>query len=250
MWEGDYLELVDELVHRWSSLVTPIFGNGKRPGEMEGVGSGFVLSHMGKFYLVTARHVVETLKNQYEHQVVNIFGKGLHLGGRGFKTDESFDIAITDLSYSELKSLGFEKIQSFPLMTDSSWMPTGVFVVMGYPASKNILNVKYGKIDRKLHSFTVGLCTTANVPTNIVNAIVFDYDRNGMLYSNQSLAAPPALRGMSGGPALQVVVNNNGTTPRVGLSLYGVLCEWHEKRCAIVAAPSAAIAELISWSPL
>lgn len=161
-----------------------------------------------------------------------------------FFTDPKNDLAFAPIEDALIKN-GVSSIFAIDLTSKNYALErTGYHLLMGYPASKNKLDPRWGKVDRMLLSITaVENAEKKSQIKAISDPIVFDFDPKKQLDSFfKPTGQPPHPYGMSGGPALEVRFSN---TAGEGFGLYvtltGVLVEWHENKRAIVAASSESL---------
>lgn len=251
--------LVDVAISTWGPVVVPIYGNVKRSGnDLDAVGSAFLVSTGLRLYLVTALHVLHDIQKKFGPYVVaNISGKGVSLAGVAFEISNHYDVAVAHLSDEWLAAAGLESgtLKAFPMRTNLNWSPTGLFLLLGYPATKNLIKGLYGKTNRHLYSISTSQVDGKSVSTQVENPLIFDYDHENVVNSEQKKLGPqPNLRGMSGGPALQLLADP-ADSRRFSVSCEGVLSEWPWRDRAVVASSMANVCELISryekkWVPV
>lgn len=233
--------LVDDAVAKWADIVVPIFVDSEKSDKAaNGLGSAYLCSHGEHFFLVTALHVI-TDANKSNLQVANINGKGVDIGGLRFHVLETHDLAVAELEPEWFHEKGVTKIKAARLRNDlSGWQRTGIFVAIGYPETKNRLDMRYEKLDRYCLSITVSIQKHSTVSTSIQDAIHLSYDPKTVINSyGEKLGPQPDLYGMSGGPCLELL-RSTDTKPTYSLDPIGVLTEWHKKDRTIIAAPLSA----------
>ena len=235
------VEIFDALAERWQNIVVPFLTNGKKSRTgARGFGSGFMATYRGVHFLVTAKHVLdETIR--HGTCAININDHVLLLENMDFFTDPDNDLAFTPIQDALLRNK-VERVLAIDLTPGFEVRESlGYHLLMGYPASKNKLDSRWGKVDRTLLSITAQK-SEAEHPwvKKISDPVVFNYDPKKQIDSTfQPTGQPPQPYGMSGGPALEVRFSG---TYEEGYSFFvtlsGVLVEWHENKRAIVAASS------------
>ncbi|MBW9335680.1 hypothetical protein FEE59_19385 [Herbaspirillum sp. RU 5E] len=212
-----------------------------------GFGSAFILHVDDQLYLVTAMHV---LSEWYELIRLNkpvvgfINDKACVMHKLEFLTSKEFDLAVALLSEAWLDEAGVSDIRAIPLLQDIQNVPTGVYLAMGCPSSRNVIRPEYNKHNRTVHSLTVSPAPTPKA-SGIANGLGFGYDpKNSVNSEGKNLGGRVDLHGMSGGPVFELAFSAHlgGTIPM----LTGVLCEWHEIERKIVASPLEAVLVLIA----
>jgi len=243
----ELLEAVEQVIADWSDIVVPIFVDSEKTDQAaNGLGSAYFCAEEHRMFLVTALHVI-TDANKSKLQIANINGKGVDLGGLPFRVIKSHDVAVAELSDEWIHSKGIESIKAAPIRRDlSGWRKTGIYAAIGYPGTKNRLDMRYGKVDRYCHSISLKALEGCSITTQIQDALLFSYDHKNVINSaGEPLGPQPDLFGMSGGPCLELLLSN-GTHPTYSFHPVGVLTEWHRKERAIVAAPLGAYFSCLS----
>lgn len=242
---------VDRLVEKWASVVAPIFVNSVKSAlAADGLGSSFLVTTGQNLYLVTALHVVQDA-NRFRHQIANIGGKAVDLGGLPFRISTAHDVAVVHLTDQWLVQVGLDevKLEALPVKVDGEWEATGIFVLLGYPASKNRLDGRFDQLTRRMLSITTESAKGTPIATPVQGPIFFSYDHTKIINSELAKLGPqPALQGMSGGPALHLLARQNPDGEyNFTFSCEGVLCEWHKSQKIVVAAPFSIVKDLIEW---
>jgi hypothetical protein len=242
-------EPIDQAVKVWEPVVVPIFVNSKKSSQaVDGVGTAYLITTGPNLYLVTALHVLETA-NKSTYKIANIQGKAVSLGGLSFKISKQCDVAVAHLSNAWLTKagLGEDAIKALPLITDTSWSATGIFLLLGYPAKKNEIDGRYGKLTRYLFSITATGAEGKSVATKVKNPIFFEYDHKNAVNSQLvNLGEKAAMYGMSGGPALELLKKHRNGEFVFSVSCAGVLCDWFKATKTVVASSMANVKQLIT----
>ena len=229
---------IDKAIEKWSDIVVPIFVSSEKSDQAaNGLGSAFLCEEGNCKFLVTALHVV-TEANKSKLQVANINGKGVDIGGLPFRVMKNHDVAVVELSDEWFQSKEIKSVKTAPLGRDlSAWTKTGLYFAIGYPGTKNRLDMRYGKIDRYCQSISVTALDAYSFKTPIQDAMCFSYDHKKVFDSTGKLLGPqPDLNGMSGGPCLELL-SSMSLPKKHSFHPVGVLTEWHKKERVIVAAP-------------
>lgn len=242
------LEVIEQAIAAWSDIVVPIFVESEKTDRAaNGLGSAYLCAEGNRMFLVTALHVV-TDANKSKLQVANINGKGVDLGGLPFHVLESHDVAVAELREEWIQSQGITSIKAAPIGRDlSNWRRTGIYVAIGYPGTKNRLDMRYKKVDRHCYSISLTPLDRGAINTPIQDALFFSYDHKNVINNaGVKLGQQPDLYGMSGGPCLELLLSS-ASAPSYSFCPVGVLTEWHEKERAIVAAPLSAYFSCLSY---
>jgi hypothetical protein len=247
-FEEDSVEFIDELVKRWGQLVIPFFSsNPKSKTGAIGFGSGFLVRFSGKHYLVSALHVINDAL-AHGTVVLNIKGKGIVLENLEFFIDSDNDIAAAPIDEFLIRN-GINSVPAVELDNEkSSFEPLGFHLLMGYPGTKNKLDTKWNKVDRKLYSITAEICSAEpEVNTEISDHVLFNFDPKNQVDSNLKPAGkPPQLYGMSGGPAFEIHAKRVSEDElKFYVRLVGVLVEWHQNKKVVIAAKKEALTSLL-----
>lgn len=241
---------IDELTARWGNIVVPIFTdrrNSTNKSLIDGFGSAFVLSHRDNIFLVTALHVITGL-NRSNIKIANINGVSVNLAGMDFITSVEYDIAISHLSQQLLRRFNIQRIAALPTTTaDSDWQKTNTYVTMGYPASKNRLNVARGHINRHMKAISM-LPSRKNIgcASAIPNPVTLSYNSGSVFDSKLNRVNPPSLNGMSGGPTLQILVKErDNIRMNFTFAFAGVFVELHKREKLAISTPPEAVISLL-----
>lgn len=239
--ETQLISLIDRMMPSWGEIVVPIFvASQKSLGAAEGIGSGFLITFKGAHFLVTALHVLHHAKES--DLIANICEKSVFLAGMTFHKSEEFDIAFCELSEQWLQRNEIPKIKSAQAQRElEGWQKTGIYIAVGYPSTKNILNPKRGNLNRNCLSISLSKAKNLTVSTAIKEPLIFSYDHKQVFDSiGNKLGPQPKLQGMSGGPCFELIIKN-GEDLTFSLDAVGILVEWHKIARAIVASPITAI---------
>ena len=224
----------------WADVVAPIFGDSnKRFVAAEGFGTGFLTLVENRIYFVTADHVVAEFGN-YGACVANISGKSFDIGLLSFCRDGHRDFSSAKVPDEELAKLDLNTIKYCDLDRDwSGWRQTGVYVVMGYPASKNELKPKFGRADRNgLNIFCVA--SSATPRTMLPDYLALAYDPKRLRTSQGDTFNSPKLNGISGGPCFEIMSSQSELEVIYSFKMVGLVSEFHPGETAILVVPVTA----------
>lgn len=208
---------ISELANVTILDLTPFFraffsSNPKSKTGANGFGSGFLVRFLGSHYLVSALHVVE---NALEHGtvVVNINGKGIVLENIGFFKDSDNDIAAAPIDEFLIRN-GINSVPAVELDNENtSFEPIGYHLLMGYPGTKNKLDTRWNKTERKLYSIIAQICSEeTDVNTDISDTVLFEFDTKALVDSNLKPAGkPPQLYEAEIGVSYCCIINSRHT---------------------------------------
>lgn len=242
------LETVDNIVNRWAKIVVPIFIRDPNSGHrVMGYGSAFIVERNRVPFLVTALHVLLGIKDG-EALIANIGGKAVLLNGLRFVTSAEDDLAVAFLDPGWVEKQKLERVFSLPLDTPApSWKPFDIFVLLGYPGSRNKLNSNTNDIDRELFSYSSSQrIENPQATTHIRNPIAFYFDKKAATNTDESKINVGAFNGNSGGPVLEVRARNDGyRTIKLSTSLAGVFVGWDKHYKELLCIRPEVVKELI-----
>lgn len=234
--EDNFLEHVDDVIKKWGQCAAPLFieqvsKSGKITGAADLIGSSFFAVRRGHYFLVSAAHVFEGQdpKRQFG---LNTNGQGAVLNGMPIIRSIVDDIAVALLPQTWFIKAKIERVKFVPLDDlVTHYAPIGLWVAVGYPASKNGLNPRLNLTQIVTHgtSFTERIETPA-AKSHIANAVAFRFDKKRAMDTNMKRANPPCFSGTSGGPIFEVLadVESDGTF-RWKCRLEGVFLGWHNR---------------------
>ena len=228
-------ELVGE---RWASAVCPVYVNPeKRSVTAQGLGTMFVGAIDGKLYLVTADHVIAASQS-YEFRVLHLQGRAVDTVHMNFQGSQSCDIAVHEMNAFTSPTLVGGLYKHIPIAEDlSGWTETGIFSLLGYPSTKNVLKARFGSTNR--HAFNI-IATRISNPsrrTQIENAFALEYSPRNATDGAGAKINPPDLHGMSGGPCIELMLKQNPDGWSLRAKLKGVITEYHPQDRQIIVSP-------------
>lgn len=226
------LEIVDDIVSRWRKIVVPIYvKDPKSEHRLISCGSGFVVEKNHMIFLVTVWHVVDAIPPG-DTVVANIGGKGVLLNGLGFITSREDELAVAFLGPEWVQQQSLERISSISLEAPpSSWQTLDVFVLLGYPGSKNRLNMATEETDRRLHGYSSPRrIERPRSSTHFRDPIAFHFDKKSAINTDSQRTNVGLFSGNSGGPVLQVRARNDGyRTFKLSVDLAGIFVGWDKQ---------------------
>lgn len=212
------------------------------------IGSGFIVNYSGNCYLVTALHVFDESK-KYDVTCLNINGKSAAFASLHGRMDFKNDLVIFSLSPEWLMNNHIETQYVFNLNAPNNcYTGFNCFMLLGFPGAQNKI---YGKVPEAPRDHRI-LCITAEKTEDVISTseieshITFKFKAKETLNSElRPYGLTPDLHGMSGGPAIEVVITPD---KNLDIQLVGVLASWHKSEQRIVAIQSDRIIDLISKS--
>ena len=169
------------------------------------------------------------------------------LSGVPFLKDEANDLAVCDPGLGWFAEHGIESVPAVMLDRDlSGHERSGFYLLMGYPATRNRFSARYGRTTRNLLSLSVDGTVPLQGEPPVAEPVAFACDPERVTDSTRRPAGLPALQGMSGGPALEVLARPVRPGEReFTLSLAGVLLAWRKRERQVVAARADAVLRLV-----
>lgn len=242
------LELVDNVVNRWAKIVVPIYIRDPNSNHrVLGYGSAFIVERNRAAFLVTVLHVLVGIKDG-EALLANIGGKAVLLNGLSFVTSAEDDLAVAFLDPSWVEKQKLERVFSLPLDAPApSWKRFDIFVLLGYPGSRNKLNKNTNDVDRRLFSYSSSQrIENPQASTHIRNPVAFHFDKKAVTDTDENKINVGAFNGNSGGPVLEVRARNDGYgTIKLSTSLAGVFVGWDKHHKELLCIRPEIVKELI-----
>lgn len=250
--EDNFLEHVDDVIKKWGQCTAPLFieqvsESGKITGAADLIGSSFFAVRRGNYFLVSAAHVFDGQdpKRQFG---VNINGKGALLNGIPIVRCMVDDIAVALLPEAWFINAKIERLKAVPLDDlVTHYSPIGLWVAVGYPASKNGLNPRLNQTQIVTHgtSFTDRI-EKPTAKSHIANPVGFRFDKKRVINTKMKSANPPCFSGTSGGPVFEVIadVDFDGSF-RWKCRLEGVFLGWHNREKEAHAARAQPLKNLM-----
>lgn len=242
------LEIIDDIIKLWSRITVPFYVNDPNSThKVYGLGSGFIVERNDDTFLVTALHVLQDLRDG-DALAANIGGKGVLLNGIPFITAPEDDIAVAFIEPTWARKQGLTR--SFSLSLDDNEnerINLNIFVLLGFPGSKNKLNLNTNETTRRLmgYSFSRRIehpCSS----THIRNPVAFEFDKKTAINTNMNRINVGQFNGNSGGPVLEIQGHQKQTaTPSLDVSLAGVFIGWDKHHKELICCRPSVVVNLI-----
>ncbi len=256
-------QIFHEVAAPWADTVILFFSvpHPENPDKISGFGSGFVAQFGGRLYLVTALHVIEA-SLELQRSGVDL---GLILLKRKIPLISKYyrpwiisrhdDLAASPLRPHEIQSWGVKKTSEIPVMEHFSRLgETGVYSVLGHPASQNKLHGKFDNFERKIAIYAACERVT-DIPfsTKLRSPIGFKLKKKYVPNSEGQIITAPDTDGISGGPVFELLPPELGsvmdgfghTVPHFPVKLAGVFIGWDWKSQVAYASPTGRLIELL-----
>jgi hypothetical protein len=141
------MDSFNQRVSELGCFAFPILIRGKR-GEAAPVGSGFIVKHQDRYFMISAAHVLEQLKSEslfyptshHGRQLIN--GKVCMTPWAGDREKDPFDLSVVALDEIDLPpypAIGKQAVDINLLAVNSTQTPR-IHSVIGFPASKTKFN--------------------------------------------------------------------------------------------------------------
>ncbi|MDX8399597.1 MAG: hypothetical protein R8K20_05050 [Gallionellaceae bacterium] len=177
------LKIIDDIVNLWSVIIVPFYINDPNSSHKAiCLGSGFNVEKYGATFLVTALHVLKELNNN-EALAAKIGGKGILLNGRPFIKSDEDDIAVAFIDPNWAKSQGITKTSPLSLnCLGRTGISLNIFVLLGFPGSKNKINFNTNETARQLLSYSsTQRIEQPRCKTHIRNPVAFKFDKRSAI---------------------------------------------------------------------
>jgi hypothetical protein len=161
---------------RWSSATCPVYvESDKRNVTANGVGTMFVGSSNGRLFLVTAHHVLDDTKSK-PFRIANVQGVVVDTARMVFHQDTVADVALIELNATTVPMLTGRTLKHVPLVEEvAEWTPTGIFSLVGYPASRNVLKARFGSTNRHVYNLIATKVLAPSKCSTIPGALALEY---------------------------------------------------------------------------
>jgi len=201
--------------------VTPVF-TFRSEGRMDFEGSGLFARLDGRYYVITAAHVLDACELGCVVRAAAATGQPLagtrtvtgRPNGRT-RDDDVFDIGFIRLSSSEVAGVGSDNFLDLTQTVDGQPAePVEAMIALGFAARDQA--VDQGAVRTKVSMFMTGpesahACRMARADPR--SHLLVRYRRTEMVYNGQYRGSAPSLKGMSGGGLWQVSLR---TETRIG----------------------------------
>lgn len=223
---------------RWASAVCPVYVNPeKRSVTAQGIGTMFVGAIDRKLYLITADHVIAASQS-YKFRVLHLQGRALDTAHMDFRGSRSCDIAVQEMNASTSPSLIGGVYKHIPVSEDCpGWVPTGIFSLLGYPSTQNVLKARFGSTNRRVFNVIATRTAQPSKRTQIENAFALEYSPRSATDGSGAKTNPPDLHGMSGGPCIEIMSKQTSDGLSLRAKLKGVITEFHAQDRQIIVSP-------------
>lgn len=242
------LEIVDKIVNAWATIAVQFFVKDSNSAhKFIGCGSGFIVERHNATFLVTAHHVLKDLI-EGDAFAANIGGKGILLNGLGFMKSSEDDIAVAFIDPIWAKKQGLSRTSPLSLNTlENTGINSDIFVLLGFPGSKNKLNLNTNETTRRL----VGYSSSRRIEkpcsnTHIRNPIAFYFDKKTATNSDLNKINVGPFNGNSGGPILEVIAQpKSDKTVSLNVKLAGIFIGWDKQHKELICCRPNVIVNLI-----
>jgi len=241
-------EIVDELVAEFRrAVVFFVSPKANSSVQFESVGSGFIALYRESIFLVTAHHVITSI-NERSSRIALIANKAVDISKLPFIADEGADIAVAHLDgrWAIKSGLIDESRRTVPTIklepVLDKYRSLNTYFFMGYPTSKN----EFRKYDHgRSHYLQAYSLTELNRLDD--RKISLKFDIGNMTTTEGKSANPPHLKGISGGPILEVFQHTSANVqPMFRVKLVGSIASWNKKSKEIAGATTGAILSCVN----
>ncbi|MDZ5459249.1 serine protease family protein [Azohydromonas lata] len=232
-------QIVDDITKSWGRTVVPFYvADNKSKHRLLGCGSGFLAAYKNRLYLVTALHVINDLPSG-EALIANIGGKGVLINGLPFKISRDADIAVALLHDFWLTTNKVHGVHALPIKLKADQdQSLNIYILIGYPGAKNIINGNIGSRDRNLMGYSFfEKIENVKAKTHIKNPIGFRFDKKSATDSNGNRVDGGRFNGNSGGPVIESVIDpRNFFSAGLSIRFSGVFLGWDKSSKEIICA--------------
>lgn len=217
----------NEILKKWQRcLVSFHCAKPHHPNVVLTIGTGFVACMGNELTIATALHVVSDYIDSGQGLGAIVGGHHISLDGARFLGSAQEDCAFLEIPRSlPANSLAVLKSGRRPEM-----LVTSSFIVFGYPETRNRFDLR--QLERTPHVHSIVSHSFSSDPST--GTLTFPYDpKNIYIETTSAGSGPPHLKGMSGSPVAQLLVNPN--TGTVGLRLVGIFIRWTKSGKSLVA---------------
>ena len=251
------LDYIDKIVDRYKEVIVPFYTNNLEKGQdFNGFGSGFVVKHLGSYFVVTAEHVMSDAK-RYGMSAIAFGERKMILEHIAVVFNKKRDVAAFCID-KWMKSEGIKELPHTTLYDDSSFESVNenpFFLLMGYPGTKNRVRDFRKGLNPHLFSITAEqISAPNNLKTNVESPLYYEFHPKKLIDSfSKKFGSPPDLYGMSGGPAFELqarrpMLMQSDTKIEFSLCLRGVLVEWHKSHKCILSSTKDVVEVLLEMS--
>lgn len=252
-------QTIASLANLMARNILPLFAEVSN-GKPKLIGSGFLISSSTDYYLVSAAHVFDEMRDGnelfffIEPNTKRKLSGSLRLTetpeGKVRKHDR-LDIGVLKLEGTGLPP--YPKVDKYPLEISAlraNVLPreSKQYLIVGYPETKSRANPIERKVTSKIYGFrsvSVPLEKYAVLGVNDQSHIVLSFDVKHTVGSNKQICAFPEPAGMSGSP-VWLLYDENGSNDQNQTPVVGIAIEHHKSCHAIVATDIGVALRLIN----
>lgn len=227
-----------EMLNNISGHVIPIYLIDR--GRIDFQGSSVYLVQCGKFYLITAAHVI---KRSLSQNLGIIFGGMLQpipTKSMTIASHESVDLAVIELSAIIPGHTALDRISDYEEINKDA-----LIVLAGYPQSRVKAFRTYSQTEIRFIQTGINQAPETSL-TGIDPKVNFTcyFSKENTLFADGTLSTHPDPKGMSGGPAMELIVEDGIPTK---YRLIGIMTDWYKRpRHYIRCTKSYVISQMIS----
>lgn len=214
----------------------------------EVIGTGFFALYDERYYLVTARHVVDIVMERPTSILIGL--KVLILQDVLFQTAPEYDLAVMEVTqeFFARNNVDESDVQAIMLSYAEPKLELGSWIVVGYVAN-NKNNLIPSRPNGSPPQFTsVTFTELRNRPeseSKIKSGVAFTVNPKDFTNQAGNKVRLDKLNGCSGGPILRLTVDEVEGKPSRTFRCFGMLVEWHKTSNEIVVVRVEDIKKLI-----
>jgi len=231
------IALCNAIAQDWARCVCPVYvDSDRRFVTAQGIGTMFPCAAVDTLYLMTASHVIRDSMN-CDVRIVSMQGHGITIANMLFQCVDLPDIAVAEFSADEAAKRGMIWTDVIPLDADwSGWVGTGIFYLLGFPASKNELKGQFGRVRQECLVYQSNP-VPATRRTQIPDALALFYAPKKATDPHGKRVTPPDMHGMSGGPCLEIMMRKRADGLELKARLHGIIVEYFPQDQQIIVSP-------------
>lgn len=216
VWEERFLQAQADVRRRvrlaadtLENHVVPIFTIRKR-GQIDFEGSGILGRLEGRYYLVTAAHVIDACEQgvflpHFEGINTPLSNNAIvtRMPATGRREDDKLDIGVIRLTDDEVSQIGTGAFFDLTHTLDGPpEEPVLMMLGLGFPARDQKIRRRQSMVETVITSFLTGCAEWRGYQVARVDPrlhILLRYRRDQILYNDRYNGSSPSLKGMSGG---------------------------------------------------
>lgn len=239
------IKIIEKIYSSCTKAIVPIFIKRENStSSMELWGTSFLVFFEEEYFLISARHVIISIK---ENHLIAMFGKkALILEDILFNLNKENDCAVAKITeeFVAKNNINISDIGFYPIDNEDGINFLDRYLILGYPATKkNILIPNCGKVDRSIHCLSFyERKLHVESDTTVSSPIAFDYSLKGLVNERNEKVTLDKLNGLSGGPIIQLYANS---TNHINAKAIGVFLEWHKTKKELIGIDINFIKKLI-----